>query len=123
MDERKQKRKISNRESARRSRMKKQRHLEDLVNKAAHLKAENGQMLTQVCALEQHHRRLESENAILRVEAADLTERLRSLNSVLRFAEEVNGVAMDVAEIPEPLLKPWQQPRPALPVMARALNT
>ncbi|CAD5172331.1 bZIP transcription factor 53 [Musa acuminata AAA Group] len=121
-EERKQRRKLSNRESARRSRIRKQRQLEDLTNQVAQLSKEKGRIVMQVDELAQHQLRLETENDMLRVRVAELTERLRSLSSVLRLVEELSGVAMDVPEIPDPLLKPWQPPGPALPVMAAAAD-
>jgi hypothetical protein len=47
---------------------------------------------------------------------AELGDRLRSVNEVLRVVEEFSGVAMDIQEeIPadDPLLRPWQLPYPA----------
>lgn len=109
MDEqiRKQKRKLSNRESAKRSRMKKQRHLEELVTAAAQLKRENGRILERVESLSRHHQRLESENDAIRAKKMELAETLRSLNSVLRFVEEVT---VDVNENPDLLRSPWRPP-------------
>ncbi|CAL9096290.1 unnamed protein product [Musa textilis] len=121
-EERKQRRKLSNRESARRSRMRKQRLLEDLTNRVAQLSKEKGRMVMQVDELTPHQLRLEAENDMLRALVAELTERLRSLSSVLRVVEELSGVAMDVPEIPDPLLKSWQPPGPALPSMAAAAD-
>ncbi|URE39876.1 BZip transcription factor [Musa troglodytarum] len=86
---------LSNRESARRSRMRKQQHFDDLISQAAELKNQNSQL-------------------------TELTERLQSLNSVLRFLEEFSGMAMDIPEIPDQLLKPWQLPRPSQPISATA---
>jgi len=86
---RREKRRLSNRESARRSRLRKQQHLDELVQEVARLQAEN---------------------------AAELGDRLRSVNEVLRVVEEFSGVAMDIQEeIPadDPLLRPWQLPYPA----------
>lgn len=120
MDERKRKRMLSNRESARRSRMRKQQHLDDLVNQVALLKEENSQILMQVNLFTQQYVRMESENTILRTQVMELTDRLRSLNSVLHLVEELSGMAMDIPEIPDPLLRPWQLPCPAQPIMASA---
>ncbi|WOL16431.1 bZIP transcription factor 53-like [Canna indica] len=112
-EERRQKRKLCNRESARRSRMRKQQQVLDLTNLVAQLMQGNKRALAQIEALSQHHQGLEAENGELRAQVAELTERLQSLNSVLRFVEQLSGVAMDVPSIPDPLLKPWQPPRPA----------
>lgn len=120
MDQRKRKRMISNRESARRSRMRKQQHLDDLINQVAQLKNENSQILMQINVLTQQFLALDGDNTVLRTQVMELTERLRSLNSVLQFVEEFSGMAMDIPEIPDPLLKPWQLPYPAQPIMASA---
>lgn len=117
MDQRKQRRMLSNRESARRSRMRKQKHLDDLINQATQLKAENSQIMTRVNIATQHYAAIESENTILRTQVMELTERLQSLNSVLHLMEEVSGMAMDIPEIPDPLLRPWQLPCPSQPIM------
>ncbi|KAG1371353.1 bZIP transcription factor 53 [Cocos nucifera] len=120
MDERKRKRMLSNRESARRSRMKKQQRLDDLINQAAHLRNENEQIVMQINLITQQYAELETENSVLRAQVMELTDRLQSLNSVLHIFEEVSGMAMDIPEIPDPLLRPWQLPCPAQPIMATA---
>ncbi|KAJ0976372.1 hypothetical protein J5N97_018337 [Dioscorea zingiberensis] len=115
MEQRKRKRMLSNRDSARRSRMKKQQHLDDLINQVSHLKNENVQILMQVDLIKQQYLIMDSENSVLRTEIMDLTERLTSLNSVLHFVEEFSGMAIDIPKIPDPLLKPWQHPCSTLP--------
>ncbi|XP_042466821.1 bZIP transcription factor 44-like [Zingiber officinale] len=95
MEERQRKRKLSNRESARRSRMRKQQHLQDLANQVAHLTKDNAEIVAQVEALSQHHQRLEAENGDLREQAERLERRMQSLSAVLRLAEDLGGVAMD----------------------------
>uniref|UniRef100_I1JQS0 BZIP domain-containing protein n=1 Tax=Glycine max TaxID=3847 RepID=I1JQS0_SOYBN len=81
IDERKRKRMLSNRESARRSRMRKQKQLEDLT---------------------------------------DEVSRLQSANKKLAENIEVEGLSVEIPEIPDPLLKPWQIPHPIQPIMATA---
>lgn len=110
VDERKRKRMISNRESARRSRQRKQQHLDELVNKAALLKEENARITMQTNMIMERFLRLDSDNAVLRAQLAELTGRLQSVNSVLRMVEEFSGVDMDIQEIqiPDPLMRPWQ---------------
>lgn len=100
--------------------MRKQQHLDDLINQAEQLKNQNSQVDVQINLATQQYVKVESENAILRAQLSELTERLHSINSVLRFIEEVSGMAMDIPEIPDPLLKPLQLPRAAQPIMANA---
>ncbi|KAJ6346042.1 hypothetical protein OIU78_008644 [Salix suchowensis] len=78
MDQRKRKRMISNRESARRSRMRKQKHLDELVAQVAQLKKENHQIITSINITTQHYLNLESDNSILRAKASELSHRLES---------------------------------------------
>ncbi|KAF8392267.1 hypothetical protein HHK36_022609 [Tetracentron sinense] len=108
IDDRKKRRMVSNRESARRSRMKKQNHVGDLINQVSQLQKENTEIMQNVNATTQHCLEVSSENDILRAQMMELADRLQSLNSVLHIVEEVSGLAMDIPEIPDPLLKPWQ---------------
>ncbi|KAF5741527.1 putative Ocs element-binding factor [Tripterygium wilfordii] len=120
VDERKRKRMISNRESARRSRMKKQKQLEDLINEGSQLQNEINQLTQSINTTSQRYVEIESGNNVLRAQAMELTDRLRSLNSVLHIVEEVSGMAVEIPEIPDPLLKPWHVPCPLQPIMASA---
>ncbi|XP_020593211.1 bZIP transcription factor 53 [Phalaenopsis equestris] len=120
IDERKRKRMVSNRDSARRSRLRKQQHLDEIVNQVAHLKNENEQVEMQISLHMNHYLKVESENNILRTQIRELTDRLQSMNSVLRFVEEFSGISLDIPEIPDPLLKPWQLPCPAPQIAASA---
>ncbi|GAB4830575.1 bZIP transcription factor 53 [Ancistrocladus abbreviatus] len=117
MDERKRKRMISNRESARRSRMRKQQHLDDLVKEVTKLQSENAKLMKSINESTQYYIGVESENNVLRAQVMELTDRLRSLNSVLQIVEEVSGLAMDIPEIPDALLEPWQLPCPVPPTV------
>ncbi|XP_058076964.1 bZIP transcription factor 53-like [Magnolia sinica] len=120
MDPRKKRRMLSNRESARRSRMRKQQHLDDLITQLGQLKTDNNQIAARVDVATQHYMKLESENTILRTQVMELTERLQSLNSVLHLMEEISGMAMDIPEIPDPMMRPWQLPVPSQPIVASA---
>ncbi|WOL10279.1 hypothetical protein Cni_G19034 [Canna indica] len=117
IDDRKRKRMISNRESARRSRQRKQQHLDELIQQESQLKDQNNQFTAQINLVTQRYLQVESENAILRAQMSELTARLNSMNSVLQIVEEVSGMVMD---IPDPLLEPWQLPCTAQPIMANA---
>ncbi|KAB1210130.1 Ocs element-binding factor 1 [Morella rubra] len=120
VDERKRKRMLSNRESARRSRVRKQKQLEDLTNEVSRLQMGNSQLVQSINAKEQAYVAFESANNVLRAQTMELTDRLRSLNSVLQIIEEVSGFAVDIPEIPDPLLNPWQLQCPIQPIMASA---
>jgi hypothetical protein len=113
---RREKRRLSNRESARRSRLRKQQHLDELVQEAARLQAENARVAARAADFAAQHQRVEQENTVLRARAAELADRLRSVNEVLRVVEEFSGVAMDIQDglpVDDPLLRPWQLPCPA----------
>jgi len=90
-DQKKRKRMQSNRESARRSRMKKQQHMEDLSNQIEQLKKENNQISTNVGVTTQMYLKVESENEILRVQMAELSNRLQSLNDIIHYIESSNN--------------------------------
>ncbi|KAH7575025.1 hypothetical protein ACOSP7_005598 [Xanthoceras sorbifolium] len=85
MDQRKRKRMISNRESARRSRMRKQKHLDDLMSQVDLLKKDNHQILTNINITTQHYLTIEAENSVLRAQVDELTHRLHSLNEIISF--------------------------------------
>ncbi|WVZ08490.1 hypothetical protein V8G54_021836 [Vigna mungo] len=118
IDERKRKRMLSNRESARRSRMRKQKQLEDLTDEVSRLQGANKKLVENIKTKEEACAETESANSILRAQTMELTERLRFLNSILEIAEEVGGLSVEIPDIPDPLLKPWQIPHPTQPIMA-----
>lgn len=120
VDERKRKRMESNRESARRSRMRKQKQVEDLLGQVSQLQNANSQIAQGINATAQKYVEIESANNVLRAQLMELTDRLRSLNSVLQVVEVVSGLAVDIPEIPDLLMKPWQLPCPIQPIMASA---
>lgn len=119
-DEKKRKRMISNRESARRSRMRKQKHVDELLNQVNQLKVQNSLYSDQIDATSQMYVSLASQNNVLRAQTAELTDRLKSLNCVIEIVAEANGLAVDIPEIPEILLEPWQLPCPIQPITASA---
>lgn len=120
IDERKRKRMLSNRESARRSRQRKQKQMEDLTGEVSRLQISNGQILQSVNVKEQAYVQIESANNVLRAQIMELTDRLRSLNAVLHAIEEVSGLAVDIPEVPSPLMKPWQHSALLQPITASA---
>ncbi|GER44356.1 basic-leucine zipper transcription factor family protein [Striga asiatica] len=100
LDERKQKRKLSNRESARRSRMRKQQHLDELVGQVSQLQDESKKMRQMIDGATQLYINFASENNGLRARVSELTDRLHSLNSVIKVVSEVSELAYDVPHIP-----------------------
>lgn len=91
MDQRKRKRMISNRESARRSRMRKQKHLDDLMAQVAQLRKENNQIITSMNVTTQQYLNVEAENSVLRAQVAELSHRLQSLNEIIEFLNVCTG--------------------------------
>nr|KAJ0208586.1 hypothetical protein LSAT_V11C400205040 [Lactuca sativa] len=85
MDQRRKKRMISNRESARRFRKRKQKHLDDLKSQLNQLRNENNQIISSVSITTQHYISVEAENSVLRAQAAELSHRLQSLNEMIAF--------------------------------------
>lgn len=98
MDERKRKRMISNRESARRSRMRKQKHLDDLMSQLSNLMKENNEILTNMSVTTQNYLNIEAENSILRAQVSELKQRFESLTkitSVLSYNGNINEISND----------------------------
>ncbi|CAI9104560.1 OLC1v1003260C1 [Oldenlandia corymbosa var. corymbosa] len=91
MDQRKRKRMISNRESARRSRMRKQKHLDDLMAQVSQLRKENNQIITSINVTTQQYLNVEAENSVLRAQVAELCHRLQSLNEIIDFLNANHG--------------------------------
>ncbi|WMV18269.1 hypothetical protein MTR67_011654 [Solanum verrucosum] len=83
INERKRKRMISNRESARRSRIRKQTHLENLRNQSNRLKLENRDLTNRVQLVIGHYQLVERNNEMLRVESVLLRQRLEGIRDIL----------------------------------------
>ena len=103
MDQRKRKRMISNRESARRSRMRKQKHLDDLMAQAAQLRKENNQIITSMNVTTQHYLNIEAENSVLRAQFNELSNRLQYLVEIVSFLNTGSNGGFDSGE-------PWTIP-------------
>ncbi|KAJ0625356.1 bZIP transcription factor 53 isoform X1 [Helianthus annuus] len=117
-DEKKMKKLMSNRESARRSRKKKQQQLDELRVQINQLKDENKVMMRKIDGVTGAFVAVNSENNVMRAQLTDLADRLRLLNNVLYVAQEVSGLVMDIPEVPDTLMEPWQLPCPVQPVTA-----
>ncbi|XP_073311486.1 basic leucine zipper 43-like [Primulina huaijiensis] len=79
IDERKQRRKISNRESARRSRMRKQKHLDELWSQVIWLRSENNQLVDKLNHVSEDHGRVVQENAQLKEETSELRQMIANM--------------------------------------------
>ncbi|PKA65968.1 Ocs element-binding factor 1 [Apostasia shenzhenica] len=82
-DQRRIRRMISNRESARRSRMRKQRHLEDLRSRVGWLRLENRALADRLAGASGQCAAFCQENGQLRLEAAALSRRLLEIRRIL----------------------------------------
>ncbi|KAG2276346.1 hypothetical protein Bca4012_043431 [Brassica carinata] len=94
LDERKQRRMLSNRESARRSRMRKQRHLDELWSQVISLRNENNCLIDKLIRVSDTQDNVLKENSKLKEEVSDLRQLVSELkpnknNSFLREFEEV----------------------------------
>lgn len=95
IDERKQRRMISNRESARRSRMRKQRHLDELWSQVLRLRTENHNLIDKLNHVSESHDRVVQENAKLKEEASDLRQMLTDIHISNSYA-----IFRDLDDIP-----------------------
>ncbi|KAJ9189699.1 hypothetical protein P3X46_000958 [Hevea brasiliensis] len=123
MDQRKRKRMISNRESARRSRMRKQKHLDDLMAQVAQLSKENHQLITSINITTQQYLNVEADNSILNAQIGELSHRLQSLNEIISFLSANNGLYGDSSTFNEPadsFFNPLNMPYLNQPIMASA---
>ncbi|KAG9137307.1 hypothetical protein Leryth_014936 [Lithospermum erythrorhizon] len=78
-NERKQRRMISNRESARRSRMRKQKQLDELCSQLHLLRTENLQLIDKLNIFSERHEEALQENAQLRDEVKELRQMITDL--------------------------------------------
>lgn len=85
--ERKLRRMLSNRESARRSRMRKQRQLEQLRNEATRLQIENREMTNRLGLVLHQCHLYWTDNARLRAETVRLCQRLSDLQRILTLMQ------------------------------------
>ncbi|PWA80834.1 basic-leucine zipper domain-containing protein [Artemisia annua] len=88
VDERKMKRMVSNRESARRSRMRKQKHIFDLLTQVSMLRNENNRLVADISITMQHYGKVEAENSVLRARVVELGHRLESLNQIIAIMKQ-----------------------------------
>lgn len=83
VDERKRRRMLSNRESARRSRMRKQKHLENLRNQVNRLKVGNRDIMNRLRLVTHHSQLVLRDNEQLRSQSVMLRQKLSDIRQVL----------------------------------------
>ncbi|XP_034691578.1 basic leucine zipper 4-like [Vitis riparia] len=86
-EERKRRRMISNRESARRSRMRKQKHIENLRNQLNQLRIQNRELTNRLRSFTYHSHLVDSDNVQLRSEAIILRRKLSEFRQILVFRQ------------------------------------
>ncbi|KAI7731242.1 hypothetical protein M8C21_016705 [Ambrosia artemisiifolia] len=85
IDQRKRKRMESNRESARRSRMRKQKYIDDLIAESSRIKNDTNKIRTTITVTTQRFVEIEAENCVLKAQVSELQQRLDSLNGILNY--------------------------------------
>ncbi|KAK8959170.1 Light-inducible protein CPRF2 [Platanthera guangdongensis] len=96
MNQKRNKRMLSNRESARRSRMRKQEHLDNLRAQLNQLRNDNFQIRTILDISTHQYFDVETQNYVLRTQATELSSRLNSLADILQFMNLNGGGGGDV---------------------------
>jgi septal ring factor EnvC (AmiA/AmiB activator) len=85
MENRRKRRKESNRESARRSRVRKQQHLDDLNSQVNQLKDQNKQLGVALRVTSQNLVAVQAQNSVLQTQKMELESRLGSLTEILLY--------------------------------------
>ncbi|KAK1376839.1 hypothetical protein POM88_033032 [Heracleum sosnowskyi] len=99
-EEKRKKRMASNRDSARRSRTKKQQQVTDLIAEMSHLQSQNKVIMGKINEATNMFVAVASENNLLRAQISELNEKLCSLNSVLCFVEK--NALVEPCQVPYP---------------------
>lgn len=115
VDEKKKKRMISNRESAKRSRMKKEQHMKDLNDQIFYFTRKRDEMVMKIEKAAKGYAAMENENMVLRTQKQELEKRLEYANNVCGWYEgdghELKSSSMGVVQ--EPWLRSWDQYQPS----------
>ncbi|GJN03293.1 hypothetical protein PR202_ga20723 [Eleusine coracana subsp. coracana] len=85
MELKRKRRMESNRESAKRSRQRKQQHLDDLTSQVDQLRAKNQQLVTALNVTVQNYAEAEAQNSVLRTQMIELESRLCALREMIYF--------------------------------------
>ncbi|KAL5231533.1 hypothetical protein ABZP36_030309 [Zizania latifolia] len=85
MDLKRKRRKESNRESAKRSRLRKQQHLDDMTSQVKQLETEKKQLITTLNMTTQSYAAVEAQNSVLRAQMIELDSRLCALREIIIY--------------------------------------
>ena len=91
VDERKRRRMISNRESARRSRMRKQKHIENLRNQVNRLRVENRELNNRLRIVLYHFQLVRTDDDRLRSDHVMLLQKLSDIRRILVFRQHLSS--------------------------------
>jgi len=101
MEKRRKRRKESNRESARRSRVRKQQHLDDLSSQVDQLKNQKQQLSMALSMTTQNLVAVEAQNSVMQTQKMELESRLCGLGDIIYCMNSItnttNPVAMGIA--------------------------
>ncbi|XP_071688496.1 bZIP transcription factor 44-like [Rutidosis leptorrhynchoides] len=114
VDDKKLKRKISNRESAKRSRMKKEQHMKDLNDQIFHYTKKRDEMIMKIDGIAKGYTAMETENMVLKSQKQELEKRLEYAENVCVIYEGESHVSMlSMGGAQEPWLRLWDQNQPS----------
>lgn len=110
IDERKRRRMISNRESARRSRMRKQKHLDELWSQVVRLRNENFSLLDKLNQLLESHDKGVDENARLKEEVSGLRQMVADaqLSTTYNCLKDLEKSHLDTESTPDQSINNFQ---------------
>ncbi|OEL22266.1 hypothetical protein BAE44_0016714 [Dichanthelium oligosanthes] len=93
MERRRKRRKESNRESARRSRLKKQQHLDDLTSQVKQLKDQNKQLSMALSITSQNLVAVQAQNSVMQTQKMELDSRLGALTEILCYMNAITSTS------------------------------
>lgn len=93
MERRRKRRKESNRESARRSRLRKQQHLDDLTSQVKQLKDQNKQLSMALSITSQNLVAVQAQNSVLQTQKMELDSRLGALTEILCYMNTITSTS------------------------------
>ncbi|PUZ51174.1 hypothetical protein GQ55_6G157800 [Panicum hallii var. hallii] len=106
MELKRKRRMESNRESAKRSRQRKQQHLDDLNSQVDQLRTTKQQLMTALNITTQNYAAAEAQNSVLRTQMMELESRLSALREIICFmnANQVPAAATISANNPSAIM-------------------